>query len=104
MDAGENPTSGRKVSENYTSTESKKGDYTVQIASFSEIDSAKQLESSLKSKTVPAYIKVARIPGKGTWYRVRAGGFSSKSEASSYAEYLKSQQPYIDGAYVTAAN
>lgn len=78
------------------------GDYTVQIASFDEIDSARELESSLKSKTLPAYIKVAQIPGKGTWYRVRVGGFNSKSEAVSYAEYLKSEQPYINGAFVTA--
>lgn len=79
-----------------------RGDYTVQIASFSEIDSARELENSLKSKTLPAYIKVAQIPGKGTWYRVRVGGFNSKSEASSYAEYLKSEQPFINGAFVTA--
>lgn len=78
------------------------GDYTVQIASFSEIDSARELESSLKSETLPAYIKVARIPGKGTWYRVRVGGFRSKSEAVSYAEYLKSRQPLVNGAFVTA--
>jgi len=78
------------------------GDYTVQVASFSEIDSAKELENSLKSKTYPAYIKVAQIPGKGTWYRVRVGEFNTKNDAMSYAEYLKTEQPYINSAFVTA--
>ena len=100
VDAG--PKSNARSVNTKTATPSGNGDYTVQVASFSEIDSARDLENSLKSKTYPAYIKVAQIPGKGTWYRVRVGEFNTKNDALSFAENLKTEQPYINSAFVTA--
>ncbi len=73
--------------------------YTVQVASFSKYHPAKEFEASLKSKTLPAFIKVAKIPGKGTWYRVRVGKFSSRKEALSYAKHLKTY-PSISNTFV----
>ncbi|MGI9534861.1 MAG: transglycosylase SLT domain-containing protein [Thermodesulfobacteriota bacterium] len=80
------------------------GEYTVQIASFSDLDSAKEMEESLKSKTYPVYIMTATVPNKGTWYRVRIGEFNSKYEAINYAENLKREQPYINSPIVTSLN
>ena len=80
------------------------GEYTIQIASFPNLDSAKEMEQSLKSKTYPVYIMTAVVPNKGTWYRVRIGEFSSKHEAMNYAENLKKEQPYIHSPIVTSLN
>ena len=80
------------------------GEYTVQIASFADLDSAKEMEESLKSKTYPVYITTATVPNKGTWYRVRIGEFNSKHEAMNYAENLKKEQPYIHSPIVTSLN
>ena len=80
------------------------GEYTVQIASFPNLDSAREMEESLKSKTYPVYITTATVPNKGTWYRVRIGEFSSKHEAMNYAENLKKEQPYINTPIVTSLN
>ena len=80
------------------------GQYTVQIASFPNLDSAKEMEESLKSKTYPAYIKMAYLPNKGTWYRVRIGEFSSKQKAIKFAESLRRDQPYITSPIVTSFN
>ena len=80
------------------------GEYTVQIASFPNLDSAKEMEESLKSKTYPVYISKAVVPNKGTWYRVRIGEFSSKYEAMNFAQNLKREQPYINSPIVTSLN
>lgn len=80
------------------------GDYTVQIASFPNLDSAREMEESLKSKTYPVYISKTVVPNKGTWYRVRIGEFNSKYEAINFAENLKREQPYISSPIVTSLN
>lgn len=80
------------------------GEYTVQIASFPTMDNAKEMQQSLQSKTYPAYIKTAKLPNKGTWYRVRIGEFSSKQEALLYMENLKREQPHISSPIVTSMN
>ncbi len=80
------------------------GEYTVQIASFPNINNAKEMEESLKAKTYPAYIKAANLPNKGTWYRVRIGEFTTKQEALLYMESLKREQPNISAPIVTSIN
>lgn len=94
-------TGANKNKISYNEVNSNEGEYTVQIASFPSFESAKEMEESLKSKTYPAYIKVARLDDEGTWYRVRVGEFSSEHEALLFAESLKREQPYIKSAFVT---
>jgi len=72
----------------------------VQIASFPDKRFAKEMESTLKSRTYPAYVQKADIPGKGTWYRVRVGKFSTKEEARQYANDIKTSEPSINSVYV----
>jgi len=78
----------------------KGGRYTVQIVSFPDKRFAKEMESTLKSRTYPAYVQKADIPGKGTWYRVRVGKFSTKEEARQYANDIKTSEPSINSVYV----
>ncbi len=68
----------------------KKGDLTIQIASFSDQGQANDRVSSLRQSKVEARIVQAEVGGK-TWYRVQIGGFKSRDEASKYANQLKTQ-------------
>ena len=62
---------------------------TIQVASFKDPNVADNMVAELKKKGYPAYRSLGKIPGKGIWYRVRIGYFSSKSEAGSMLKMLK---------------
>ena len=62
---------------------------TIQVASFKDPNVADKIVAELKEKGYPAYRSLGKIPGKGIWYRVRIGYFSSKSEAGSMLKMLK---------------
>jgi len=65
---------------------------TVQVASLRDVNDAGRLIITLKKLGYPAYMKPAKIPGKGTWYRVRIGSFKTKTEASRTLARLKKAQ------------
>jgi cell division septation protein DedD len=62
---------------------------TIQVASFKDPNVADKIVAELKEKGYPAYRSLGKIPGKGIWYRVRIGYFSSKSEAGSMLKMIK---------------
>ncbi len=62
---------------------------TIQVASFKDPDVADKMVEELKKKGFPAYRSIGKVPGKGLWYRVRIGYFSTKSEADSMLKMLK---------------
>ena len=62
---------------------------TIQVASFKDPDVADKMVEELKKKGFPAYRSIGKVPGKGIWYRVRIGYFSTKSEAGSMLKMLK---------------
>ena len=62
---------------------------TIQVASFKDPNVADKMLEELIKKGYPAYRSLGKIPGKGIWYRVRVGHFSSKSEAGSMLKMLK---------------
>lgn len=62
---------------------------TIQVASFKDPNVADKMVAELKKKGYPAYRSLGKIPGKGIWYRVRIGYFSSKSEAGSMLKLIK---------------
>jgi hypothetical protein len=78
-----------------------KSGYTVQIASFRKEDEALELAKSLRAKGIPAFVRQARIKGKGTWYRVRVGEFKTLEEARSYGQYLKEHERGFEFLFVT---
>ena len=77
------------------------GRYTVQVASFPDRASAEEMEMRFKAKRYPAYTEEVKIPGKGTWYRVKIGKFTTQGEANRYGNDMKSTEPGVDSILVT---
>ncbi len=65
--------------------------FTVQIVAAPSQAEADATVKELKAKGIEAYIVKSIIPGKGTFYRVRAGSFTNASDARKYGETLKQQ-------------
>lgn len=79
----------------------RQGQYAVQLASFPDLTIAREMEASLKSKTYPAYIETVNLPGKGTWYRVKVGGFPTEDEARRYGNEMITAEPDVKSILVT---
>jgi cell division septation protein DedD len=71
------------------------GQFTVQVAAFSNHDSAEKLRARLKELGY-----AARVTGGAPPYRVRVGRYTTRAEADSVTARMKTQ--HVDG-YVTAA-
>ena len=72
-------------------TQAKKEDrvYTIQIAAVISAKQADQLIRNLKKRGVEGlYVVKATRRSGGHWYKIRAGQFSSKNQASAYANRL----------------
>ncbi|HLE18690.1 MAG TPA: SPOR domain-containing protein, partial [Syntrophales bacterium] len=89
------------VSRSKPVTNNVQGQYAVQLASFPDLRIAKEMERSLKSKTYPAYIETVDLPGKGTWYRVKVGGFTTEDEAKRYGNDIITAEPDVKSILVT---
>jgi DedD protein len=66
--------------------------YTLQIASYQEKEMAESDIKSLKQRGYAAFIVSSELPGKGTWYRVRLGSFSSKASAEKLQKELLAKE------------
>src|SRR5262249_41348122 len=75
--------------------------YTVQFAASPTREEAEQKVSELKAKKVIAYIVKGSVPGKGVFYRVRAGKFLNQTEAKKFGSTL--QQRGVVSEYFIAA-
>ncbi|TFG77117.1 MAG: SPOR domain-containing protein [Thermodesulfobacteriales bacterium] len=80
------------------------GRYTVQIGAFQNQTEANKLMNSLKSNGYPAFIKQVETPDNKTWYRVRVGTFSTKSEALNYGDKLKQRASGVKYLFITVNN
>lgn len=65
-----------------------KGTYTVQLASFKNLDSAKKFVIQLKDMQPAAAIRTVNLPDTGRWHRVQVGQLSSRAEAAALADRL----------------
>ena len=79
----------------------RQGQYAVQLASFPDLRIAREMKESLRSKTYPAYIETVELPGKGTWYRVKVGGFTTEDEAKKYGNDMITAEPDVKSIIVT---
>ena len=80
-----------------------KGKFAIQLASFKKKSEASDLVNRLKSGGYDVYYKRAKVPGKGYWYRVRKGGFSSRNEAEAYKSTLNLSKYNIKSFYQKAS-
>ncbi len=65
-----------------------KGRYTVQLASFKDLNSAKKFVARFKDLVPNPTIRTVDLPGKGRWYRVQVGELASREEATALADRL----------------
>ena len=76
-----------------------KGRYTLQLSSFQTRAEADAFTADLKKAGYSLSITEANVAGKGTWFRVRLGSYSSHEEALAAKAEFESKQKII--AYVT---
>ncbi len=66
--------------------------YTLQIASYQEKGMADDDIKKMKQRGYAAFVVASDLPGKGTWYRVRLGSFSSKTSAEKLQKELHAKE------------
>lgn len=60
------------------------GKFTIQLGSHRTLKEAEEFAEGFKARGYDTIINQIEIKGKGTWYRVSLGAFSSMEEAKSY--------------------
>ncbi len=60
------------------------GGYQLQVSSYRTQAEADTFANQLRARSHKAYVTEAHVQGRGTWYRVRIGPFSSQREAAQY--------------------
>lgn len=60
--------------------------YSVHVASFKKFEDAYALFFRLVQEGKEAYLVPVSISGRGSWYRVTVGGFSTKADADAFAD------------------
>jgi DedD protein len=76
-----------------------KGRFTLQLSSFQTRGEADAFIAELKKSGYAPTVTEANVPGKGTWFRVRLGGYSSYDEAMAGKADFEAKAKII--AYVT---
>lgn len=73
--------------------------FTLQVGSFQDKDEADTFFRSLEGGSYTPYMVEADVPGKGTYFRVRVGGYPTFDEALEAKSKFEDSQHVI--AYVT---
>ena len=60
------------------------GSYQLQVSSFRTEPEADAFADQLRARGHKAYVLEAKVPGRGTWYRVRVGPFTTQHAAAQY--------------------
>ena len=60
--------------------------FVVQVAAFRSNSISENEAGKYLNKGYNAFVEAAEIPGRGTWYRVRVGNFTTKEEAQKFVE------------------
>jgi hypothetical protein len=60
------------------------GGYQLQVSSFRTQPEANTFADQLRARGHKSYVVEAKVPGRGTWYRVRIGPFASQHAAAAY--------------------
>ncbi|HEV2664977.1 MAG TPA: SPOR domain-containing protein [Blastocatellia bacterium] len=74
--------------------------FTVQIKASPTRAEAEEEVRQLKAKSISAYIVKSEVPGKGVFYRVRAGVFSNRDDAKRFGANLQ-QRGVVSEFFVT---
>ena len=66
--------------------------WVIQVAATQDKAYGNQLTENLKKMGFRAYLTSAEVSGKGTWYRIRVGGYADRSGAEADYERLKKER------------
>ena len=71
------------------------GGWQLQVSSFKTEAEAEQFADQLRARGHKAYTAEARVPGRGTWWRVRVGPFASRHAAQSYRADFEAKEHVV---------
>lgn len=71
--------------------QSQKYIYTIQVASFKELEKTKALADRLRKVKLSPVIDKIELSSNGTWFRVKLEGFPSYDEAKEKSKFLESR-------------
>ncbi len=63
--------------------------WSLQMASYQDRSEAERFAAGLRDKGYAPYVVTADVAGKGTWFRVKVGRFSTKEAATRYLTDFK---------------
>ena len=73
----------------------REGGYQLQVSSFRTQSEADTFSVQLRARGHKAYVVEAHVPGRGTWYRVRIGPFTSQHAAASYRSGFEGREHVV---------
>jgi DedD protein len=71
------------------------GGWQLQVSSFKTESEAEQFADQLRARGHKAYTVEARVPGRGTWWRVRVGPFASRHVAQAYRTQFEAKEHVV---------
>jgi cell division septation protein DedD len=71
------------------------GGYQLQVSSFKTQAEGDAFAEQLRARGHKAYVLEARVPGRGTWYRVRIGPFSTQHAATQYRASFEAKEHVV---------
>jgi cell division septation protein DedD len=71
------------------------GGWQLQVSSFKTQAEAEQFADQLRARGHKAYTVEARVTGRGTWWRVRIGPFSSQHAAQAYRASFEEKEHVV---------
>jgi DedD protein len=71
------------------------GGYQLQVSSFRAQAEANDFADQLRARGHKAYVVEAHVTGRGTWYRVRVGPFSTQHAAAAYRATFEGKEHVV---------
>ena len=71
------------------------GGYQLQVSSFRTQPEANTFADQLRARGHKSYVIEAKVPGRGTWYRVRIGPFASQHAAAAYRSGFEQKEHVV---------
>jgi len=90
------------VAKPVASPTAQKGGFAIQVSAYPDKSTADELVNKLKANKWPAYFTTTQVPGKGTYYRVNLGPYSSRDQATRALAIFKSKEPKHKDSFVKA--
>jgi DedD protein len=72
--------------------EGSEGAFTLQVVSYETRDAAETFARTLRSRGHKAFVAEAEVEGRGRFFRVRVGPFTTRKEAASYQERFEDDE------------